>query len=178
MGDAYALKIPLLGFVAFSGTGKTTLLVKLIPLLRAQGIKIGLIKHAHHRFDIDQPGKDSYQLRQAGASPVLIASRQRWALMTETESCQDEPSLYDLIPHLLLQQDKLDLILVEGFKHEHFPKIELHRPILGRPLLFPHDTTIIAIATDTPLTVAIPVLDLNQPQQIADFVIKWLNVSQ
>jgi len=111
MGDSNLAKIPLIGFVAFSGTGKTTLLVKLIPLFKARGIKLGLIKHAHHSFDIDQPGKDSYQLRKAGASPVLIASRHRWALMAEIERPQNEPSLYDLIPHLLLPQDKLDLIL-------------------------------------------------------------------
>jgi molybdopterin-guanine dinucleotide biosynthesis protein B len=163
-------EIPILGFVASSGTGKTTLLTELIPQLTARGLRVGLIKHAHHRFDIDHPGKDSYKLREAGATPVLIASRHRWALMVETEY-QPEPCLNDLIPHLLLQQ-RLDLILVEGFKHEPFPKIELHRATLGYPLLYPGDSSIIAVATDTPLTtLSIPQLNLNQIRQLVDFII-------
>ncbi len=163
---------PLLGFVAFSGTGKTTLLRQLIPLLKAQGLKIGLIKHAHHRFDIDIPGKDSYELRKAGADRVLVASQQRWAMVSETPQQDGDPALADMLAHI--DKDDLDLILVEGFKHARFPKLELHRPALQQPLLFPDDSDIIAVVTDAPLAreTPLPVLDLNQPQQVADFVLE------
>ncbi len=161
---------PLLGFIAFSGTGKTTLLRQLIPLLKEQGLKIGLIKHAHHRFDIDIPGKDSYELRKAGADQVLVASQQRWAMITETPEQKGDPALTDMLTHL--DQSRLDLILVEGFKHVAFPKLELHRPALGHPLLFPDDPDILAIATDAALQqeTTLPVLDINQPAAIADFI--------
>jgi len=161
---------PLLGFVAFSGTGKTTLLTQLIPLLKTQGLKIGMIKHAHHRFDIDIPGKDSYELRKAGADQVLVASQQRWAMVTETPEQKGDPELSDMLAHLDLAE--LDLVLVEGFKHIAFPKLELHRPALGHPLLFPDDANILAIATDAPLVQAtkLPVLDINQPESVATFI--------
>lgn len=164
-------KSPILGFAAFSGTGKTTLLVKLLPLLNARGLCVALVKHAHHEFDIDHPGKDSYALRKAGANPMLIGSRNRWALMVETPG-QDEPGLDDLLVHL--DQSSIDLVLVEGFKHVDFPKIELHRPSLGKPLLYLTDNSIIAIAVDHALAdnPAIPQLDLNAPEQIADFIIR------
>ena len=122
----------MLGFVAFSGTGKTTLLKQLIPILKARGLHLALIKHTHHQFDIDTPGKDSYELRQAGAEQVMVASRRRWALMVETPNQNDDPPLESLIDHL--DTKALDLILVEGFKHAAVPKIELHRPILNKPL--------------------------------------------
>lgn len=162
--------VPVLGFAAFSGTGKTILLTKLLPILKAHGLRIGMIKHAHHSFDIDRPGKDSCELRKAGAEQMLIASRNRWALMVEADP-PAEPQLQALLPHL--DQNALDLILVEGFKHERFPKIELHRPSLGHPLLFPEDDTVIAIACDAPLPVrtSLPVLDLNDPGQIANFIL-------
>lgn len=168
-------RIPLLGFAAFSGTGKTTLLVQLIPLLRNAGIRIGMIKHAHHRFDVDQPGKDSYELRKAGASQMLITSSMRWALMTEKETEQD-PLLAEMISKL--DQDSLDIILVEGFKHEYFPKIELRREALEKPLLHPQDDSIIALATDaTPAAQpAIPLLDINNPQQVADFIVNHFSL--
>ena len=167
-------KPPILGFAAYSGTGKTTLLRQLIPLLRNEGLHLGLIKHAHHTFDVDQPGKDSYELRHAGAQKVLIGSRRRWALMVETPNA-DEPSLPDLLAQL--PANDLDLILVEGFKHEVFPKIELHRQATARPWLHPQDPSIIAIATDSPDVISertLPVLDLNQPVTIARFVLRWL----
>ena len=160
---------PVLGFVAWSGTGKTTLLRNLIPLLRDQGLRVGVVKHAHHTFDMDQPGKDSYELRKAGAQRVLVGSRTRFVLLVE-QSLRDEPDLADLLSHM--QGDDLDLILVEGFKHERFPKVELHRSALERPLLYPQDDAIIAVATDAPLSPAppLPVLDLNDVPRVAAFV--------
>jgi len=141
-----SINILLLGFVGFSGTGKTTLLVKLLPKLVEKGIRIGMIKHAHHQFDIDKPGKDSFELRKAGASQMLIASAQRWALMVENNTNKKEPELIELVSQLNI--DLLDLILVEGFKHERFPKIEVHRSDLNHDYLFPFDKSIIAIASD------------------------------
>ncbi len=162
-------KIPVLGFAAFSGTGKTTLLTRLIPLLREQDIRIGVIKHAHHKFEIDYPGKDSYELRKAGAQQMLIASASRMALIREYEQ-DTEPQLADLVTKL--DQTMLDIILVEGFRHVPFPRIELHRSALRKPLLCLDDESIIALASDAPLNVQIkiPVLDLNNPQQIATFI--------
>lgn len=160
---------PVLGFAAFSGTGKTTLLTQIIPLLRAEGIRVGLIKHAHHDFDIDKPGKDSYELRKAGAAQVLVASSQRWALMVETAN-QPEAQLDELLSRL--DQTALDLILVEGFRHVSFTKIELHRPALGHPLLCVTDNSIIAVASDAPLELPrqLPLLDINNPAAIARFI--------
>ncbi len=163
-------EIPVIGFAAFSGTGKTTLLERVLPILSRGGVRIGMIKHAHHRFDIDTPGKDSYRLRKAGALQTMIASSQRWALMTEN-AVEDVPELEDLIPHL--DHKHLDLILVEGFKQAPIPKIELHRPSLGHPLLFPADSHIVAVASDAPLEAEtdLPLLDLNQPEEIANFIL-------
>ncbi len=164
-------EIPLLGFAAFSGTGKTTLLKQVIPILKSQGLRLGMIKHAHHEFDIDHPGKDSFELRKAGADAMLIASSQRWALMVETPH-QPDAQLADLVAEISRQQP--DLILVEGFRHVAFPKIELHRPALGHPYLHLQDKSILALASDEPASVEcpIPVLDLNNPLQIADFILK------
>lgn len=163
------IKTPLVGFTAYSGTGKTTLLIKLIPILSGNGIRVGIIKHAHHAFNIDQPGKDSYKLREAGASKMLIGSISRWALMVDAEKDQE----FTLEDHILrLDQDNLDLILVEGFKLENIPKIELARPSLGKDLFFPNDENVIAIATDEPLPVEtdLPQLDINNPDQIVTFI--------
>lgn len=164
---------PILGFVAYSGTGKTTLLEQLIPRLRGHGVRVALLKHAHHHFDIDKPGKDSYRLRKAGATQIMVASRQRWALVTELDEVEPEPQLEELLPHLDTQ--KFDLLLVEGFKHEAYPKIELQRHILGKPNLYPNDSNIIALACDEPHpNVSLPVLDINQPESITEFILKWL----
>jgi molybdopterin-guanine dinucleotide biosynthesis protein B len=164
--------IPLLGFAAFSGTGKTTLLVQLIPLLAQRGVRVAMIKHAHHDFDIDIPGKDSYELRRAGARQVLVASDRRSALMTEYASA-GEPVLQDLVT--ALDQAAIDLVLVEGFRHLQFPKIELHRPQLGHPLLCIADRSILAVASDTPLQdLPVPRLDLNDPAAIATFIVDWM----
>ncbi|MCX8048438.1 MAG: molybdopterin-guanine dinucleotide biosynthesis protein B [Methylohalobius sp.] len=159
---------PLLGFVAFSGTGKTTLLVQLIPQLGKLGLRVGVIKHAHHSFDIDQPGKDSFRLRQAGASPVMVVSSKRRAIVYEYPE-QGEIGLFAQLPFLVASE--LDLILVEGFKAEPIPKIELHRPALGQPLLYPHDPHIIAVASDVQFSCPLPWLDLNQPEAIAQFIV-------
>jgi molybdopterin-guanine dinucleotide biosynthesis protein B len=164
--------LPIVGFAAFSGTGKTTLLKELLPLLSGRGLRVGVVKHAHHSFEMDHPGKDSYELRKSGAAQMLIASRTRWALVVE-RAIDREPRLDEVL--LELDQAALDLILVEGFKDEQFAKIELHRPSLRRPLLFPDDDAIIAIATDTPLadTGNLPQLDLNRPEEVAAFIFDY-----
>ncbi|EGQ9416291.1 molybdopterin biosynthesis MoeA protein [Vibrio cholerae] len=163
--------LPLLGFAAYSGTGKTTLLEALLPKLTAAGLRIGLLKHAHHDFDVDKPGKDSYRLRKAGASQMLIASRNRHALMTETP---DAEAAFD---YLLTRFDaeKLDMILVEGCKNIAFPKIELHRAEVGKPWLYPHDENIMAIAADETVATALPQMHINDLDAIADFVLDYVN---
>jgi molybdopterin-guanine dinucleotide biosynthesis protein MobB len=164
---------PILGFVAYSGTGKTTLLEQLIPLLRGRGMRVALLKHAHHDFDIDIPGKDSYRLRQAGATQVMIASKWRWALINENRVQGDEPRLAKLLEHL--DPEQFDLLLVEGFKHEAYPKIELQRKVLGKPAIYPDDPDIFALACDVPVQQAgLTILDINQPEDICEFIIHWV----
>jgi len=165
-------KKPLLGFAAFSGTGKTTLLLKLLPLLKAKNLRVAVIKHAHHKFDVDKPGKDSYELRKAGATPMLISSSRRIAIMIDKEE-EKEPDLEDLLTYI--NPEKVDLVLVEGFKQWPFPKIELHRQSTGKPLLFPEDNNIIAIAHDEIIKSKpdIPALDINNPEQIAEFILQF-----
>lgn len=167
-------KLPILGFSAYSGTGKTTLLSKVLPLLKSHGIRTAVIKHAHHDFDVDHVGKDSHTLRHAGATQMLIASSKRWALMLETPNNSDDPKLVELINQL--NQSQLDIILVEGFKDELFPKIELHRPSLGKPFLHTHDENIIAIATDEDIQTKrnIPTLDINNIKQITDYILDYI----
>ena len=164
--------LPLLGFAGFSGVGKTTLLSAVLPLLTKQGVRVGMIKHAHHDFDIDQPGKDSYLLRKAGANQMLITSSKRWALMVENDGVASDPKLDALLEHL--DQSRLDLILVEGFKHEAIPKIEVHRAALGHPLLCSTDRHIIAIACDdtTQISPSIMRLNINSPAQVAAFIVE------
>jgi molybdopterin molybdotransferase len=163
----------MLGFTAVSGTGKTTLLAALIPALGARDIRVGIIKQARRDFDVDQPGKDSYRLREAGAAKVMVASARRWALMVETPR-QPEASLWRLLEEI--GQDDIDLLLVEGFKHEPFPKIELHRTSLGHSLLFRDDDDVVAVATDGPINVdtgKLIVLDLNDVEAMADFICSY-----
>lgn len=167
----YTLNIPILGFAAYSGTGKTTLLEALLPKLTEAGLRIGMLKHAHHNFDVDKPGKDSYRLRKAGASQMLIASRNRFALMTETPEAEAE------FEYLLTRfdEDKLDVVLVEGCKNIAFPKIELHREEVGEPWLYPHDENIIAIASDGgELDSELPQMNINDLEAIAQFVIQYV----
>jgi molybdopterin-guanine dinucleotide biosynthesis protein B len=162
-------EIPVLGFVAASGTGKTTLLAQLIPILKQNGLRIGLIKHSHHDFEIDQPGKDSFRLREAGATTVMLVSQYRRAIITELNP-ENEPRLGDQLSQF--DQSELDLILVEGFRAEKFPKIELHRSALEKPLLYLNDPDIIAIATDSTLETPpyLIQLELNRPAMIAAFI--------
>jgi molybdopterin-guanine dinucleotide biosynthesis protein MobB len=170
---------PLLGFAAYSGTGKTTLLCKLIPLLKQQGLRIGVIKHAHHDFDIDYPKKDSYEIRKSGAERVLITSHKRTAIIIEHPDIGDEPSFTDALA--TIPSEGLDLLLIEGFKQIAYPKIELHRKALNKPYLYPDDNNIIAIACDYDLEnrlkeqdmdiQTIQQFDLNKPQQITDFIV-------
>ena len=131
------------GISGWSGSGKTTLLVKLIPELKSRGLKVSTIKHAHHRFDVDKPGKDSYRHREAGATEVLISSHHRWALLHELEN-EGEPSLQELTAHM----SEVDILLVEGFKSERHMKMEIHRPEVGKPLIASQDPTILGVATE------------------------------
>lgn len=158
----------LFGLAGYSGSGKTTLIEQLLPRLNAQGLKVSVIKHAHHAFDIDKPGKDSYRHREAGASEVLIASDRRWVLMHELRG-EAEPPLQALVARL----SPCDLVLVEGYKREAIPKLEVHRPSLGKPLLHPEDPRILAIASDAPLSAPIPVFALDDFDGITRFLVAF-----
>ncbi|MDH6634727.1 UNVERIFIED_ORG: molybdopterin-guanine dinucleotide biosynthesis protein B [Lelliottia amnigena] len=163
---------PVLAIAAWSGTGKTSLLKKLIPALCAQGIRPGLIKHTHHNMDIDKPGKDSYELRKAGAAQTMVASAQRWALMTETpgEEALDLDYLVSRMDH-----STLDLVLVEGFKHESVAKILLFRSDAGHEIAeLTVDQHVIAVASDIPLSLPVPILDLNDVAGVVAFIQKWM----
>jgi molybdopterin-guanine dinucleotide biosynthesis protein B len=155
----------LIGFAGWSGSGKTTLVTAVLPVLIARGWRVSTIKHAHHGFDLDQEGKDSWRHRAAGASEVLIASETRWAIMHELRGAP-EPELEALLSRL----SPVDLVIVEGFKRSAYPKIEVHRPALGKPPLYPEDPNIIAIASDAPLATRLPLLPLDRPDAIADFI--------
>lgn len=159
------------GFAGYSGSGKTTLIEQLIPRFVEAGLKVSLIKHAHHDFDIDKPGKDSHRHREAGALEVLITSDARWALMHELRGAP-EPGLREQLQHL----SPCDLVLVEGYKREAIPKLEIHRPALGQALLQTQDPNIVAVASDGPVKTPLPVLDLNQPAQVAEFIMRHLNL--
>lgn len=132
-------------------------------------MKVSLIKHAHHDFDVDQPGKDSYRHRKAGASEILVSSSRRWALMHELRG-EAEPGLEQQIRHV----SPCDLLLVEGYKQEPIPKLEIYRAAVGEPLLHPEDPNVVAVASDGPITTHLPVLDLNRPEQIANFIVQYL----
>ncbi len=155
------------GLAGWSGSGKTTLLTALIPELVSRRVTVSTIKHAHHEFDIDQPGKDSWVHRQAGASEVMVASSRRFALMHELRGAP-EPSLDELAARMA----PVDLLLVEGFKREAHPKLEVHRPSVGKPFLYPDDPHIVAIASDTALAAPLPVLALANAAAIADFILE------
>ncbi len=159
------------GFAGYSGTGKTTLIERLIPRLVERGLRVSLIKHAHHAFDIDKPGKDSYRHREAGASEVLITSAQRWVLMHELRG-EPEPDLATQLSRM----SPCDLVLVEGYKRADIPKLEIHRPSTGKPLLHPADPNIVAVAADGPVRTSLPVLDLNDYDAVVAFVVGRLGL--
>lgn len=154
------------GIVGFKNAGKTGLMERLVTDITGRGFSVSTLKHAHHNFDIDQPGKDSHRHRQAGAHQVLLASRARWALMTELRNT-DEPPLADLLTQLA----PIDLVLVEGYKRDNHPKVEAYRSETGNPMLAQDDPTVRAVATDTPVTIDRPVFDLNDTKAIADFIL-------
>ena len=157
------------GLAGWSGSGKTTLLAALIPELTARGLSVSTIKHAHHDFDIDRPGKDSWRHRQAGAREVMVSSARRWALMHELRG-DAEPSLDELVRRL----GPVDVVIVEGFKRHPHPKLEVHRPSLGKPLLYPDDPHIIAIASDEPFAAPLPLLSLADPAAVVGFMLDHL----
>jgi molybdopterin-guanine dinucleotide biosynthesis protein B len=156
----------IIGLAGWSGSGKTTLLARLIPCLVARGLKVSTLKHAHHGFDVDLPGKDSHRHRMAGASEVLVASANRWALVHELRG-EAEPAF----PALLRRLSPVDLVVIEGYKREQHPKLEVYRAANGKPLMHPEDPGIVAIASDTPLPAKIPVVRLDDIEAIADIVI-------
>lgn len=158
------------GFAGWSGSGKTTLIEQLIPRFVARGLKVSVIKHAHHGFDIDRPGKDSWRHREAGAAEVMIVSAQRWVLMHELRS-EQEPDLREQ----LAQFSPCDLVLVEGYKQADIPKLEVHRASLGKPLLQPGDSNIVALAADAQIDCPVPRFDLDEPDSIAGFIIDYLD---
>lgn len=160
------------GFAGYSGSGKTTLIERMIPLFTARGLRVALIKHAHHTFDVDQPGKDSYRHRHAGCTEVLVTSSRRWVLMHELRGAP-EPGLGEHLEHL----SPCDLVLVEGYKREAIPKLEVYRASVGEPLLHPHDEHIVAVASDERLRTPLPQFDLNQPQPIAEFVLRQVGLA-
>lgn len=155
------------GFAGYSGSGKTTLIEKLIPLFVANGLKVALIKHTHHDFEVDRPGKDSYRHRAAGCGEVLVTSAHRWALIHELRG-EAEPSLEEQLARL----SPCDLVLVESFKNEAIPKLEVHRAAAGKPLLFRRDSNIVAIASDRAVETELPRFDLDWPEEIAEFILQ------
>ena len=159
------------GFAGYSGSGKTTLIEQVVRLITRRGLTVSLIKHAHHTFDVDQPGKDSHRHRVAGCTEVLVTSSRRWALIHELRGAP-EPELSEQIMHI----SPCDLLLVEGYKREAIPKLEVHRHEVGEPLIHPHDPHVVAVATDSKLDTALPQLDLNDPAAIADFILRHVGL--
>jgi molybdopterin-guanine dinucleotide biosynthesis adapter protein len=156
------------GLAGWSGSGKTTLLTRLLPELVRRGITVSTVKHAHHSFDIDQPGKDSFRHREAGATEVMIASEKRWALIHEHRGAPEPP-----LAALLAKMTPVDLLLVEGFKREAHAKLEVHRPALGKPLICREDADVIAVASDVPLAgLELPQLALDDAPAIARFILR------
>jgi molybdopterin-guanine dinucleotide biosynthesis adapter protein len=159
----------IIGLAGWSGSGKTTLITKLIPCLLARGVAVSTLKHAHHGFDLDRPGKDSFMHRAAGATEVIISSAKRWAILHELREAEPEWDMAALVGKM----SPVDLVLVEGFKRDAFPKLEIHRIANGKPLLYPQDPHIVAVASDSALpSTPLPVLDLNNIDPIADLLLE------
>jgi molybdopterin-guanine dinucleotide biosynthesis protein B len=159
--------VKVFGFAGYSGSGKTTLIENVIPVLVEQGVRVSLIKHAHHAFDVDQPGKDSYRHRKAGASEVMLTSAKRWILMHEIDG-QPEPEL----PQQLRRMSPCDIVLIEGFKKQPIPKLEIHRKAHGVPFLFGDDPHIVGIATDERLDTELPQFGLDDYAGLSAFVLE------
>ena len=162
-----------IGIAGYSGSGKTTLIEKLIPVLVKEGLRVSLIKHAHHEFDVDQPGKDSYRHRHAGCSEVLVSSSKRWVLMHELRGA-NEPALDEQLKHL----SPCDLVIVEGYKAASIPKVEVHRRASTAPLLYPEDKHVVAVATDEALDTALPQFPLDDAAAIARFIVQHLGLTR
>ena len=160
------------GFAGWSGSGKTTLIEQLIPRFVKRGLRVSLIKHAHHTFDVDKEGKDSYRHRHAGASEILVTSSRRWVLMHELRGAA-EPSFDEQVKHV----SPCDLLLVEGYKYAPIPKLEVWRAQPGEALLHPNDPHIIAVASDAKVETKLPLLDLNDPTAIAAFIVRHLKLA-
>jgi molybdopterin-guanine dinucleotide biosynthesis protein B len=164
---AITARMRIIGLAGWSGSGKTTLITKLVPCLTGRGLRVSTLKHAHHGFDLDQPGKDSFMHRAAGASEVIVSSAKRFAILHEL---RDEPEWS--LPALLGKITPVDLVLVEGFKRDPFPKLEIHRAANGKPLIHPEDPHIVAIASDVALPQArVPVVGLDDIETIADLAV-------
>lgn len=166
-GMAAKRAMRIIGLAGWSGSGKTTLITKLVPVLKARGLRVSTLKHAHHGFDLDRPGKDSFRHREAGATEVIVSSASRWAILHELRD-EEEWNLLDLVAKM----SPVDLVLVEGFKRDPFPKIEIHRAGNGKPLIQPEDPYIVAIAADVAVPqAAVPVVDLDNVDAIADLLL-------
>ena len=161
-----------LAISGYSGSGKTTLIEKVVPLLVRAGLKVSLIKHAHHNFEVDRPGKDSWRHRQAGCTEVLVGSAHRWALMRELRG-EPEPGL----PELLARLSPCDLVIVEGWKHDPIPRIEVHRAAARKPLLHPNDPHVIAVATDEPLDTPLRQFGLDDAAGVARFILDFVKTA-
>jgi molybdopterin-guanine dinucleotide biosynthesis protein B len=169
----YNFPMKIIGIAGYSGSGKTTLIEKLIPVLVREGVRVSLIKHAHHEFDVDQPGKDSWRHRHAGCSEVLVSSSKRWALMHELRGAE-EPALQEQLKHL----SPCDLVIVEGYKSEPIPKVEVHRRAGHTPLLYPEDPNVVAVASDEPLDTKLPQLDVDDAEAVARFILQFLGLNR
>jgi molybdopterin-guanine dinucleotide biosynthesis adapter protein len=163
----------IIGIAGYSGSGKTTLIEKVIPVLVREGLRVSLIKHAHHEFDVDQPGKDSFRHRHAGASEVLLSSSKRWAMMHELRGAP-EPSLEEQLKLF----KPCDLVIIEGYKSETFPKVEVHRRDSHTPLLYPDRQDVVAVATDERLETDLPQLDVNDAEAVARFIVQYLGLNR
>jgi molybdopterin-guanine dinucleotide biosynthesis protein B len=169
----YHFSMKIIGIAGYSGSGKTTLIEKVIPILVREGLRVSLVKHAHHEFDVDQPGKDSHRHRHAGCSEVLVSSSKRWALMHELRGAA-EPTLDEQLKHL----SPCDLVIVEGFKNEPIAKLEVHRRAGHAPLLYPEDPHVVAVATDEPLDTRLPQIDLDDAEGVARFILTHLGLNR
>jgi len=162
-----------IGIAGYSGSGKTTLIEKVVPILVGEGLRVSLVKHAHHEFDVDQPGKDSWRHRHAGCTEVLVSSSRRWALVHELRGAPEA-----VLDEQLMRLSPCDLVLVEGYKGAPIPKLEVHRRDSGAPLLYPDDAHVVAVATDEPLETSLPQLDINAPDAVARFIVKHLGLDR